>query len=182
MAFKRDDGLFSFDSATIRSLERMSYSADQDDSTNDQCLTAVFNSISKQLDLQTTDCNEKRFVVCRKVLFTKPDCNKYSTFKGKTTLEIMLNKTLNLYKQQMIAYKKAEIKDMMKRLDQNKAFESIFKALWYAPLPCFDVRNITTDQESLYVSTFILLNVPIMEENLLFSVYYQKFSAVTYQM
>ena len=155
MAWRQEEKEFSFESANINYFERLNYSP-QEDFTNNPCLTAVFNSNTKQLDLQATDCIEKRSIICRKVLFTKPDCQKYSTFKGKPLLEIMLNKTLKLYKRQMIAYKKAEIKDMMKRLDQNKAFNAIFKALWYSPLPCFDIRNITLDQVKPYVISYFI--------------------------
>ena len=146
MASRQDNGEFSFESQNTNYFPRLNLIREFD-WTNFQCLTAKYNPSTKFLDLRSTDCHERHAIVCRKVLFTRPNCTKYSAFKGKTMLEIMLSKELKLFNRQMIAYKKAEIKDIMQRLSQNVAYQSIFKTLWYAPLPCFDIRNLTTDSE-----------------------------------
>jgi hypothetical protein len=55
----------------------------------------------------------------------------------------MLDPALKLSNKQAIAHKKAEIADMMQRLNASSAFPSMFATLWYSTLPCFDIRNIT---------------------------------------
>ncbi len=72
-----------------------------------------------------------------------PDCSRPSRFTSQSSFAVMLDPILKLQNKQAIAYKKAEMKEMMSRLNQKKAFTSIFATLWYASLPCFDVRNIT---------------------------------------
>jgi len=41
-----------------------------------------------------------------------------------------------------------QVKKTIKNLDPTKAFESIFKTLWYSGLPCFDLINLTANNES----------------------------------
>ena len=55
----------------------------------------------------------------------------------------MLNPDLQEEKTKVISEKKKNLHDIMKRLDQTKAFDAIFSTLWYASFPCSDVRNVT---------------------------------------
>ena len=145
MATRRPYGVFTFESAQIsnKTFKSLEYTPDKDLS-NYQCLTAMYNPDTQKLDLFTTDCSEEYSIVCRKILVTKPDCTGVSKFQKKTTFEMMLSPSLKRDNKLAIAYKKAELKDMMKRLNQTAAFKSIFSSLWYAYLPCFDIRNMTS--------------------------------------
>jgi hypothetical protein len=37
----------------------------------------------------------------------------------------------------------AVLKEMLLRMNKSAAFESLFATLWYASLPCFDIKNVT---------------------------------------
>jgi len=39
------------------------------------------------------------------------------------------------------------VKKTINSLDQTKTFENIFKTLWYTGLPCFDLINLTANNE-----------------------------------
>ena len=143
-------GYFTFETAKINASRRnvnvfrsLNFEPDTKEKTNFQCLTAIMNSISNKLDLMIKDCSENHTIICRKVLFAKPDCSRPSRFTSQSSFAVMLDPSLKLQNRQAIAYKKAEMKEMMSRLNQTEAFRSIFATLWYASLPCFDVRNIT---------------------------------------
>ena len=112
---------------------------------NNECLTAKMNVTSKTLDLHTSDCVKEQLIFCRKVLFSKPNCSEKPSFTNKSAFSILMNPHLKRKYQQAIAYQKAEMMDMLKRLDMVKAYQWIIRALWYSFIPCFDVRNITAD-------------------------------------
>jgi len=90
-----------------------------------------------------TDCSEKHQIICRKILFVRPNCNKMPTYTNLSSLATMLDPGLKKKQQLAIAYQKAEIKDMMQRLNHEVAFKSIFETLWYSINPCFQVHTLT---------------------------------------
>jgi hypothetical protein len=110
-----------------------------------ECLIAKYNSAGNFMDLTAINCSEKHVAICRKVLFVKPKCDGKKSFFGANMIEMMLDSRNNVYNRQVIAYKKAEMKDMLERLNQTAAFDSLLAAFFYAPSPCFDIKNITTD-------------------------------------
>jgi hypothetical protein len=59
----------------------------------------------------------------------------------------MLAPEFKLTNKQAVAHKKAEVKEMIGRLDLIAAFPHIFSTLWYSSLPCFDIRNITIHRD-----------------------------------
>ena len=83
------------------------------------CLIAKYNSVGKFMELAAVNCLEEHLVICRKVLFVKPKCKGKSSFYGGNVVELMLDSRNNLYRRQVLAYKKAEVKDMMERLNQG---------------------------------------------------------------
>jgi hypothetical protein len=109
--------------------------------TNGQCLTAKFNSKFSQLDLFVTDCFEMHMVICRKILFAKPDCSNSPLLKNQKNYAILLNPALRLHYKQAIEYKKAEMEDMMLRLNMTEAYESVFSTLWYSSHSCFGLNS-----------------------------------------
>ena len=46
-------------------------------------------------------------------------------------------------KDNAIKEKKKILLDLMKRLDQTKAYKSLLSTLWYASLPCYDIENVS---------------------------------------
>ena len=147
MASKESDGNFTFESEVILPafFSKLSFTPQM---SSNQCLTASFNSETGNLDLQQTDCEEEHTVICRKVLFAKPNCSNTSVaFVERQIIEIMLAPEFKLANKQAVAHKKAEVKEMISRLDLKAAFPYLFSTLWYSSLPCFDIRNITIHRD-----------------------------------
>ncbi len=165
MATRTSFGQFKFESRFINetNYQNINYISDNGDLTNHGCLTAKFNKTSKRLDLYTTDCFEKHLILCRKVRFVKPNCSTTtSAFTNLNPFSIMLNPDLKLHYHRAIAYQKAEVMSMFKRLDLKKSYESIFQTLWYSSLPCFSVINITrTIQEMALVKNCEWRGIPV---------------------
>jgi hypothetical protein len=145
MATRFSFGQYQFESKPIDEAHfpSLNYVPDTNDLTNYECITARLNVTSKKLDLFITDCYEEHFIFCRKILTIKPNCSEAPGFVNKTTFSILLNPELKLKYQQAIAYKKAEIMDMILRINIGTAYQAIFQSLWYSFIPCIDVRNIT---------------------------------------
>jgi hypothetical protein len=61
---------------------------------------------------------------------------------------MMFNPEVKLPIGRSLAIKKQLAKDMLQRLDRTAAYGSLFETLWYASLPCFDVRNLTHDGQT----------------------------------
>jgi hypothetical protein len=146
MASRSAFGQFKFESQIINrsNFENLIFTPDFHDLTNFGCLTARLNVSSKKLDLYITDCSERHIIICRKVDFIQPNCSEKSAFKKQSAFSLLLNPNSRLRYKQGVAYQKAEIMDMFKRIHMEKAYQSLFQTLWYSFIPCFDVRNITT--------------------------------------
>jgi hypothetical protein len=148
MAKKDEYGWFNFLNVPINlptvNFENINYQPSFIRS-NIQCLTAKFNSTTLKLDLSETECREKRTIICRKIFFVRPDCQKTEniTLKKYSSFEIMFNPALRKHYEMAIAYKKAELSDLVNTLNRSAAYRSIFQTLWYSSLPCFDIRNKT---------------------------------------
>jgi len=95
------------------------------------------------LDLVITNCSEEHTVICRKVLFVKPDCKVSSNFASNSVSFLIYDPSVRKQNNLALAYIKAEMTDIFQRLNFSAASESIFKTLWYSSLPCFDIRSIT---------------------------------------
>jgi hypothetical protein len=69
MASRLKNSYFSFESVMVVDyyLTGINFSPDDDDS-NFECITAVFNQYTSRLDIYPTDCQEKHTIVCRKVM------------------------------------------------------------------------------------------------------------------
>jgi hypothetical protein len=148
MASRVSQSDFKFGSTIInkKNFPSINFTHDIRHFTSHNCLTARANNSSKKLDLTITDCLEQHSIFCRKVLYYAPNCSETSSFSNKSAASILLNQDLKLKYQQAIAYKKAQILDMIKRVNLNDAYHSIFQTLWYSSIPCFDVRNISKQE------------------------------------
>jgi len=121
----------------------INYRSETDDLSLHGCLSAKINKTTKKLDFFATHCTEKKLIFCQKVLFVKPNCSERSNFRNQSWISILLNSSLKLKYEKAIAYQKAEIMDMINRIDMEKAYQSILKSLWYSYIPCYDVKNIS---------------------------------------
>ena len=108
-----------------------------------QCLKAEMNFSTDKLDLFRSNCDEKYATVCQKLIFAPPNCSQSSPIYFQNSLVTMIGQEQDHTMQLANIYIKAEIKDMMQRLNQIATFQSIFSTVWYSSLPCFDIRNIT---------------------------------------
>jgi hypothetical protein len=147
MASRRSFGHFAFENMIIKRqmFPSLNILSEKNDLNNFQCLTAKINTNYTKLDLLQTDCLELHAIICRKVRFVKPNCSEVSRFKETKQLELMLNPNLKLHYKQLIAYKKAEIKDMFRRLNMSAGYNSTFVLLWQTTNMCFRSRKIHSD-------------------------------------
>jgi len=53
----------------------------------------------------------------------------------------LLNPNIKMKFQEAIAYQKAEIMEMIQRIDLFKSYKSLFQTLWYSYMPCFIVKK-----------------------------------------
>ncbi len=111
--FQHYDNRFSHEFQNLSKFLKMNYTL----ANQNECLIAKYNSAGNFLDLTAINCSEKHVAICRKVLFVKPRCDGKKSFYGANMIEMMLDSRNNVYNRQVIAYKKAEMKDMMERLN-----------------------------------------------------------------
>ncbi len=93
--------------------------------------------------LTPADCDGNQGIICRTYQATADTCSGPSTFTKQNTFDLLLDPKKQSTQKKGISQKKADFKDMMKRLDQTAAFKSVFSSLWYASMPCYDVKNVT---------------------------------------
>ncbi len=121
----------------------LNYLHDLMDIIDHQCLTANVNFTDKTLDLITAECISKMQIVCRKILFVRPNCSIVSRFTNHNMLAIVLDPTLKHQYQQAIAYKKIVLIDKIQRINLQEVYKSFYELLWYSSIPCFQIRNLT---------------------------------------
>jgi len=92
----------------------------------------------------TVECSEEHNIICRKILFSKPNCSQQSTFTNKNVFSIMLNENLKQEFRNTIAFQKAEMVSLIQRINFPQAYESVVETLWNSNSPCFDRRNKTS--------------------------------------
>ena len=108
---------------------------------NYQCLSGSLNSDSTKIIVVPADCWSNRPIICQ--AYAKTDCSSNPTYVKKNTFDYLLDPKLQADKKKAVSANKAALKDMLKRLDQTAAYNSIFSILWYASLPCYDVKSTT---------------------------------------
>ncbi len=149
------DSYGTYDTIDLMTQFPLLHSREEDSSF--QCMSAQWIQSGNYLNVSSADCSEELTIVCRKILFVKPVCSDGSFAKPvtKPRLETLMSAALNRANKLAIAHKKAEMKDMMKRLNQSGSFESLFATLWYSSMPCYDVRGITSLSKSTLTSMLI---------------------------
>jgi len=151
MANKDYNGNFYFGNNQITNYKfskirysQINFVSDKYFENNFQCISGKINSKTLKLDLSITDCFEKHTIICRKVLFMKPNCLlSFEEDKNNSFYEIIFDSLERKELKLAVEYKKAELSDILQRLNMSAAYQSIFKTLWYSSLPCFDIRKIT---------------------------------------
>jgi hypothetical protein len=109
----------------------------------DKCLRVYFNDLTQQLAVVPSPCSFQSAIICRKISTLNPYCKGGVKFIKKSTIDWMVDPTIKANKTRAINHKRSIMKDMMFRLNQTQAYETLFSILWYANLPCFDVKGIT---------------------------------------
>ena len=114
-----------------------------DNSSTAFCLVVELDPNMDKLSVTPVDCSEPKGVICRKGQMKVPTCNPNQTFVRENTFDLLLDPLKQAGRLKAINQKRTIFKDMMLRLNQAKAFKAFFTTLWYANLPCYDIKNIT---------------------------------------
>ena len=67
--------------------------------------------------------------------------------KDNNTLDLIFNPNRTYDNGNSVSLLKTFNKNLFKRLNQTVAYPTLFKMLWYSTLPCFDVNEITSDED-----------------------------------
>ena len=116
-----------------------------DNGTDAYCLAGQFDPNSNELAVVPTSCYESHGIICRTLLITDPVCTATTTFVKQNTFDLLLDPKKQADKKRGVTQKKTAYKGMMLRLDQSNSFRALFSNLWYASLPCYDVKNVTAN-------------------------------------
>ena len=86
-------------------------------------------------------------VLCRKPSNVAPPQACDPNASPVTPLDVLVDPSKNAARKKATAKKSNYIKDLFKRLDQVKSYQPLLSSLWYSSMPCFDVKNITAQQD-----------------------------------
>lgn len=106
----------------------------------DDCPIASLKSPnSTSLAVNVANCDDSRFVVCRKFsnVISETFCQHV------VTLEFLLDPSNKPKRDKAISTKSSSTKKLFQKLDHARSYKSLFSSLWYSSLPCFDVKNIS---------------------------------------
>ena len=97
------------------------------------------------MEIFATNCLVELGTICLKYLNTESLCEKEKA-DSINTLDWMLDPKLFLYK----SYVQSTFFNPLSQFSSDQGmtsvtYESMFEALWYSSLPCFDVENVTAD-------------------------------------
>jgi len=106
------------------------------------CLMAVYNQNLEQLAVVNAECDSPLDNVCMTQNYNDVRTCEKEIIHWKR-LDILLNPSLKKSKIAGVSPRRAEIKDMIARLNQTSAFHALFSTLWFASLPCYDTENVT---------------------------------------
>ena len=118
---------------------------------NFDCLSAQFDPDSDVLQVVSNDCEKQNEVICRvysyfylhtvEVLYCI--VMRPSSYDNMNYFEMLFNPILEEGRHKIHSKMKAFTMDMVNRLDQHRAYDSLLSTLWYAYFPCFDLKHIT---------------------------------------
>ena len=113
--------------------------------TNTGCLAAEYHPNYDKLVVVPVDCKQPGGIICRTHnYFHVQTCNKERMNLNR--LDILLNPNKQESKNFAINKGKKVALDMFERLDQAHAFHALLSTLWYASLPCYDIKNVTAQK------------------------------------
>ena len=114
-------------------------------STDLGCLAAEYDPDSDKLVVVPVDCQEQRGIVCKTLNYKSvKTCDR--EIMNYYRLEALLNPLFQDFRNYESNKSKSVIQDMFKRLNQTEAFQALFSTLWYASLPCYDIKNVTAQK------------------------------------
>jgi len=93
-----------------------------------------------KLIYKTIDSEQKIAVICTK--YNKSSCEEDTNDRIKMFLDKKENRNLKSKVQQ----EREKYQAIFNRLDMKKSSKSLLSALWYSSLPCFDVKNVTSER------------------------------------
>jgi hypothetical protein len=145
MSSRTPDGSFYVGDIAERYINNINVHPDIN-GTYHTCLSSFYDPASAVLETYPTDCWQKLGIICRKVLYIPPVCTPTTKFVKQNPFDLSLDPKKQDDRKKAIVQKKLDFRDMMFRLNQTNAFEALFSNLWYATLPCFDVKGITAER------------------------------------
>ena len=113
------------------------------------CLAGTLGSATV-INLTPVGCDSIQAVVCRKIIVPEVDCSTQPVFVKKDTFDLLLDPKLKNEKKIAVQRSKDGFMETLSRLDKTKSFTSVVSNLWYATLPCFDVKGVTSEKNGEY--------------------------------
>jgi hypothetical protein len=137
------DETFYIGDLDISNFQLIAFLGDNSSDSNYHCLSAEYDPNSYYLGAVPIDCHAKKVVICRTYEIFLPSCSDNQQLNKTNTFDFLLDPEEQANKRKAISQKKTNFKDMMTRLDQTQSFKALFSSLWYATLPCYDIKDIT---------------------------------------
>ncbi len=97
-----------------------------------QCLVGQFNNTLDNIILWPSNCYEEKSIVCLN-----------SHYYVNYPFQLLLDPKCKATKDLEVRAKKTELSGLAHKLNKTEAFKSLFSTLWYANLPCFDIKETT---------------------------------------
>jgi len=112
--------------------------------TFDYCLKAKIVTVSNvsKLELTPSNCNTESGVVCKSKPLT---CDPKLATDSNGALKLQMDPAYVNTKETLTLPKRKIMKELFQRLDKTKAFETLFRIMWYSNLPCSDIFGITSE-------------------------------------
>ena len=97
-----------------------------------QCLVGQFNKTLDNIILWPSYCFEEKAIVCLN-----------SHYFVNYPFQLLFDQNCKDTKDSKVKAKKAELSSLAHKLNKTEAFKALFSSLWYAILPCFDIKGTT---------------------------------------
>jgi len=110
---------------------------------NFKCVVGQFNKTLDNIILWPSNCFEEKTVVCRKILIPQLNCSVPDSYNVNYSFDLLLDPNLTTTMDLAVNSKKTELGNLAHQLNKTEAFKALFSTLWYATLPCFDIKGTT---------------------------------------
>jgi hypothetical protein len=101
----------------------------------DYCLRAKLVTInnSSKLALIPSNCSIVSGVICKQKPF---QCDASATNYTHWSLKLQMDPDLSIMRDQLTQPKQDMLKNLFRRLNKTKAYEALFRMMWYSNPPC----------------------------------------------